>query len=1216
MLRNIQFENTYESRFEDGDTLVDRFYRPLLEEVRWYDRIAGYLSLQSLANALQGTDALLQKDGRIRVIAGSELYESDRDILFPDEDDPLPPRVKSQLAIIATLLEQDKLEIKIATTADGSGMFHAKLGIGIDSFQNKVTFEGSVNETVNAWERNFERFKLHRHWKDGEEKYVHEDINTFERIWEDNHESVDVYPLPEAEKNNLIDWKDYGGDIDDHVERVRETSPTEPVDDQVAIDLLRCAGKSPGGIHLAEDIATITPWPHQRTISDTACSIYPENLLFCDEVGLGKTIEAGLTVSRLLHTGEASNALFLTPAGLMEQWQDELLSLFNIHAYRVDNRYDGVYLVGPDSTGDEIKLDEISPVDKTTREWGSSIFADVIESTDGPDVVIESWHRARRDANVGDVAPDVSNDVWDITVVDEAHNASANGPNDTTKLYDLLGAVEDVSACMYALSATPMQLEVGDLHDLLRLCDLPDSWDSKQSFREFFETRQALQTIIPEIDTEHLTDTQARQEVIGKLHRQLELKNNEGRLRLAQFGQMVMDHLQERDGYDERVKRVVEETDTNSISQRKSFKKLLGLRQPKRTDTGRGLMFDCTVEQWGALTAVTEWASPVQSRIFRNGRSVLKKCEDLGLDVGNIPERKVKTKRIPLGDDVRPIYEEIEDYISDTYKQSQKLLTGREKNALGFVMTTYQQRLTSSISAIQQSLQRRKEKIDTKGSEITDRLSELSEDGSVSEATLEKVVGQEQVDSYAPSSGEAMSIIQSEKQALNELVDTLQSLTTDPKLAQLHDDIRSFGRQGKDKIIIFTQYTDTLEYIRDAIVQTHTKVGTYSGDGGYEYSKHDNSWKEVGKEAITQRFKTGAVRLLVCNEAASEGLNLQTADALINYDLPWNPMRVEQRIGRIDRIGQENDTVEIVNYAYEDSIDGDIYEQLEKRLNLFEDVVGKMRPILSDLESDIRAAAIQTPSNQETVDGVLQTAEQKAETAKEKINTTGLGVTHGLDTQEEIINESGINGWDACHPGLSTIGKRAETEEFTPVINHTLVERVLTESATLRSAGWIFTSVRNHDAVTEYEDVKEEVYVLQVPDSYNRVSLVGDIGMEAAQTVLRDTDTVAVTFNPDVAADYTSLRLLLPGDPVYRDIIEVLNTSDSRTEFVCLSQNGSITVQQSIESPNRYEVILPAIPQESVEFTYGLEVQSVSDAENSIDTYKENRSTRYHESTK
>ena len=1203
MLRNASFENTYESRFEDGETLVDRFYRPLLEEIRWYDLIAGYLSLQSLANALEGADALLQKDGRIRVIAGSELYESDKDVLFPDEDAPLPPRVKSQLAIIAQLLEDDKLEIKVATTSEGGGIFHAKLGIGIDSFQNKITFEGSINETVSAWERNFERFKVHRHWEDGEGKYVHEDIETFEKIWEDNHESVDVHPLPEAEKEGLIEWKEYGGDIDDHVETVKETSPTSPVGEEAVSDILRCAGKTPGGVHLAEDIATIDPWPHQRTISDTAYSIYPENLLFCDEVGLGKTIEAGLTVSRLLHTGKAETALFLTPAGLMEQWQDELLSLFNIHAYRVDNRYDGVYLVGPDITGHEIKIDEVGGRSDSSREWGDSMFDGVVGDVDGPNVIIESWHRARRDSNIGDVAPDVAENVWDVTVVDEAHSASADGPNDTTKLYDLLGAVEAVSECMYALSATPMQLEIGDLHDLLRLCDLPEAWDTKQSFREFFHTRKALQDIIAITDTSSMSEAQARDEVIRKLREELGLENNEGRTRIAEFGEMLMQHFQGQDGYDERVERVVDEIDTTSLSQRKAIEKLLGLRETRHSDTARSLMFKCSAEQWGMLAAVTEWGSPVQSRIFRNGRSVLEKCEELGLDVGNIPDRNVETKRIPLGDDVKPIYDDIEEYITETYKKSQKLLTGKEKNALGFVMTTYQQRLTSSINAIQKSLQRRQGKIETKESEITDKLSELSEDGDVTEATLDKVVGQKQIDTYTPSSGEAMSIIQSEQQALNDFVDDLHSVTNDPKLEQLRSDIRSFERQGKHKIIIFTQYTDTLDYIRDALVQTHSEVGTYSGEGGYEYNEEEDSWNEVGKEVITQRFKSGDVRFLVCNDAASEGLNLQTADALINYDLPWNPMRVEQRIGRIDRIGQENDEVEIINYAYEDSIDGDIYEQLEQRLDLFENVVGKMRPVLSDLEGDIRSAAMSDATDDEDVDGVIAKAEEKGDTAQEKIESAGLGVADDLSTQEEIINEAGISGWDTCDNGLTQIGKRNEGEGFNPIITPTLVERLLTESTVLEDAGWEFTSVRNHESITQYEDVKEDVYVLQPPESYGGVSLVGDIGEEAAQSVLRETNAVAVTFDPGVAADYTSLRLLLPGDPLYRDIMEVLSNSDSRIEFVCLTENDEIVVQQNIDDVTEYEAILPAMPEKSIECIESVEIPTVDEAENRVYEY-------------
>ncbi|MFO7974184.1 MAG: C-terminal helicase domain-containing protein, partial [Candidatus Hydrogenedentota bacterium] len=171
-------------------------------------------------------------------------------------------------------------------------------------------------------------------------------------------------------------------------------------------------------------------------------------------------------------------------------------------------------------------------------------------------------------------------------------------------------------------------------------------------------------------------------------------------------------------------------------------------------------------------------------------------------------------------------------------------------------------------------------------------------------------------------------------------IDELNRAITDPKIVYLRNDIKSLRQDARDNIVIFTQYQDTLDHIRHTLTDTHPNVGTYSGSGGSRYDAETDSWEMVGKETIKQEFtSTGGTNILVCTDSASEGLNLQTADALINYDLPWNPMRVEQRIGRIDRIGQTNPVVKIINYAYEDSVDGDIYEELENRLDLFEDVV-------------------------------------------------------------------------------------------------------------------------------------------------------------------------------------------------------------------------------------------------------------------------------------
>jgi helicase-like protein len=107
------------------------------------------------------------------------------------------------------------------------------------------------------------------------------------------------------------------------------------------------------------------------------------------------------------------------------------------------------------------------------------------------------------------------------------------------------------------------------------------------------------------------------------------------------------------------------------------------------------------------------------------------------------------------------------------------------------------------------------------------------------------------------------------------------------------------------------------------------------------------AWQSVTKDAITTALRNGGIRVLVCTDAASEGLNLQAAGALINYDLPWNPSKVEQRIGRIDRIGQRFPQVRVVNLFLTDSVDERVYTVLRRRCGLFTHFVGPMQPVLA-----------------------------------------------------------------------------------------------------------------------------------------------------------------------------------------------------------------------------------------------------------------------------
>ena len=131
----------------------------------------------------------------------------------------------------------------------------------------------------------------------------------------------------------------------------------------------------------------------------------------------------------------------------------------------------------------------------------------------------------------------------------------------------------------------------------------------------------------------------------------------------------------------------------------------------------------------------------------------------------------------------------------------------------------------------------------------------------------------------------------------------------------------------------------------------------YSGRGGESWD--GERWIVRKKEEIKEEFRTGdTIKILLCTESASEGLNLQTCGVLINYDMPWNPMRVEQRIGRIDRIGQKYDVVRIHNYFFRDTVEAVVYDRLSDWIDWFEHVVGNLQPILHDVGRAITKLAM------------------------------------------------------------------------------------------------------------------------------------------------------------------------------------------------------------------------------------------------------------------
>jgi len=142
-----------------------------------------------------------------------------------------------------------------------------------------------------------------------------------------------------------------------------------------------------------------------------------------------------------------------------------------------------------------------------------------------------------------------------------------------------------------------------------------------------------------------------------------------------------------------------------------------------------------------------------------------------------------------------------------------------------------------------------------------------------------------------------------------------------------------------------------------------------------------------------EAFERGEYQVLLSSEVGGEGLDFQYCHAIVNYDLPYNPMRIEQRIGRIDRFGQEADKVIVANLFIQGTVDEEIYDRLYRRLRLVEDGVGAFEPILGKRLADIQTAIISgglTSEQKEIMSQRLDEAIISAKTEMEELTNTGM----------------------------------------------------------------------------------------------------------------------------------------------------------------------------------------------------------------------------------
>ena len=221
-----------------------------------------------------------------------------------------------------------------------------------------------------------------------------------------------------------------------------------------------------------------------------------------------------------------------------------------------------------------------------------------------------------------------------------------------------------------------------------------------------------------------------------------------------------------------------------------------------------------------------------------------------------------------------------------------------------------------------------------------------------------------------------------------------------------------FADHPREKVVIFTTFIQTQRYL--AATLRHN---------GYTVAEFNGQMSLDEKEEAVRAFKASD-QILISTEAGGEGRNFQFCHLMVNYDLPWNPMRIEQRIGRLDRIGQKQPVL-IYNLFCEGTVEERVIEVLERRIGLFEESVGSLDPILGDVERDIeRLALADVASLDKEFQRFEHTLDRRVREAREKERTLADFVLDRAslrhDTADELLNQSLLARW----PDLESFAAR------------------------------------------------------------------------------------------------------------------------------------------------------------------------------------------------
>lgn len=395
------------------------------------------------------------------------------------------------------------------------------------------------------------------------------------------------------------------------------------------------------------------------------------------------------------------------------------------------------------------------------------------------------------------------------------------------------------------------------------------------------------------------------------------------------------------------------------------------------------------------------------------------------------PTRVSDTLSYKLSDDERGLYEATTEYLDLYYNQARML----NRSAVHLAKSVFQRRLVSSTFALMQSFRRREEKL----SDLIEAVREarLSEEEVVNQQkrlgrvqdVYEEMTADEEGLGGEQEAGEAMedeilsavadvSIekLEEEREEVQRLVDQAEEVyrrgseSKFQRLLEVLDD----PEYADEKMIIFSEHRDTVSFI----VRRLEEIG-YTGKIAQIHGGMPHDERDQQVEFFRQKVEDGGAQYLVATDAAGEGINLQFCWLMVNYDIPWNPARLEQRMGRIHRYGQDHDPVIIMNMVAKNTREGRVQQTLLDKLDRIRRELG------SDKVFDVIGDVLEDISIQEYIDRVLEGEDEDAVQGEIDSQVTAERVQEIEDEREAIYG-----GHDDVRSRLPELREKRKREKF------------------------------------------------------------------------------------------------------------------------------------------------------------------------------------------